>query len=161
MRRYFLLDELATNIKRTLMWGEIFDVRNIKIISETLANNEIAMLLLKIYKPRLYNIDIIYPQKVASILLKRNLENDTLFIFESMDDIVELIFKGFNPRDIYIGRMQSFGIRKRLWENIYLSPIDYKRLVLIQLAGVNIYFDAIRKAPLREIEGVIRKIIFE
>jgi len=107
MKRYFLLDELASNIERTILWADIFSVKNIIIVRRAFANNELLKFLWRMWKPKLYNIDVIYPERVANIFIKRNVKDDTLFIFENMDDIVELIFKGLNPADLFIGRMPS------------------------------------------------------
>ncbi|HEC80251.1 MAG TPA: hypothetical protein ENI43_03240, partial [Firmicutes bacterium] len=114
MKVYYILDELASEIQSALPWVDIFNARSLVIVSKTLSRNRIAEFIWRFRVPQFLNIKIMSPEQVPIMSLKRDIEERTLIIFESLEDIIELIYRGMPLKQLYIARMPDIGTRKQL-----------------------------------------------
>ncbi|RLC43867.1 MAG: hypothetical protein DRH49_00015 [Candidatus Coatesbacteria bacterium] len=160
MKVYYILDELASEIQSALPWVDIFNARSLVIVSKTLSRNRIAEFIWRFRVPQFLNIKIMSPEQVPIMSLKRDIEERTLIIFESLEDIIELIYRGMPLKQLYIARMPDIGTRKQLMEKVNISPLDYQKLLLLRQTGTKIFLDPIRRISMLQIEGLIREILF-
>ena len=84
------------------------------------------------------------PSYSVALLANDSSDDSTLLLFKDIDNVDELVKHGYPLKELNIGNVGSYSIRKPITREVYVSQQEKEILRNLSQSGVNVY---IQKLP--------------
>lgn len=136
-------------------WVNVYKIEQVIILNEELVHDAIQTNVLKMSAPPNIKLHVFSPAKFMEIIAKNPLSRNTMLLFSSVFDVLEVVNSGLVISKLNVGGMRLEGNREQLTKAVSVNKEERQAFKTLLEKGVDVEIQMLPTNEATNMKGVL------
>lgn len=119
-------------------WVNRYDIEQIIVLNENISKDSLQKSILNMAAPAGIRVRVFAPREFARIAEKNPITRNTMLLFTTSEDVLELTEAGFRINNLNVGGMRNLEGREKITSSVFVSNDERKAFKKLLDNGLDI-----------------------